>query len=178
MKTLSLLLFGYLMLVLQISLVPDSVIAGNRPNLILLLLCFALFWCRDARVFLWGILVGLVCETFDAAIPGTGALLLTGLTWLAYRVQIHFQIRSLFSRFVMMAFFTFAFEFLFPLLNRLEAKALPDLLLLSQQAAGCALYTAMVGLALLMSCKLVMRLLPVSFDRPMPAGGYESRYSH
>ena len=154
-------------------------VAGSHPNLMLLVLCFALFWYRDARVFLWAIVTGLICETFDAAIPGTGILLLTGLIWLAYRVQIHFQIRSLFSRFVMIAVFAFLFDSLFQILNRLETKAFPDPTTLMQQAAENAFYTAVVGLALLISFKLILRLVPFDFEQNLHQGtGYESRYSH
>lgn len=179
MKFFSLLIFGYLMLIAQISFVPSGAVAGSLPNLMLLVLCFVLFWYRDTRVFLWAIVVGLICETFDAAIPGTGILLLTGLIWLAYRIQLHFQIRSLFSRFVLMAVFAFIFDSLFQILNRLETQALPDLTLLAQQAAGNALYTAVTGLAFLISFKLVLRLVPLDFEQNLHKGtGYESRYSH
>lgn len=179
MKFFSLLIFGYLMLIVQISLVPSGAVEGSRPNLLLLVLCFALFWYRDARVFLWAIVTGLVCETFDAAIPGTGILLLTCLVWLAYRIQLHFQIRSLFSRFVLMALLAFVFDSLFPILNRLETQVFPDLALLAQQAAGTAIYTAVVGLAFLVLFKIVLRLVPIDFEQNLHQGtGYESRYSH
>ncbi|QDV48691.1 rod shape-determining protein MreD [Gimesia fumaroli] len=179
MKFFSLLIFGYLMLIVQISFVPSATIAGSHPNLLLLVLCFALFWYRDARGFVWAIVTGLICETFDAAIPGTGILLLTGLIWLAYRIQIHFQIRSLFSRFVLMAVFAFTFDSLFQILNHLETNVLPELTTLIQQAAGNALYTAVAGLTLLISFKLVLRLVPFDFEQNLHQGtGYESRYSH
>tara|TARA_R110002095_G_scaffold138534_1_gene120226 strand:- start:181863 stop:182402 length:540 start_codon:yes stop_codon:yes gene_type:complete len=178
-KFFSLLIFGYLMLIIQISLVPSGAVEGSRPNLMLLVLCFALFWYRDARVFFWVIMTGLIYETFDAAIPGTGILLLTCLVWLAYRIQLHFQIRSLFSRFVLMASLTFVFDSLFQVLNRLEVKAFPDLFLLTQQAAGNALYTAVAGLAFLVSVKIIQRLVPIDFEPHLHQGtGYESRYSH
>ena len=103
MKLLSLLLLGYVCLITQISVIPELSPDGYRPNLIILVTGLALFWLRDARVMLCALLAGLVCEAFDSAIPGTGVFLLTTLVWLAYRVQIHFQLRSLFSRFVLQA---------------------------------------------------------------------------
>lgn len=179
MKLFSLLIFSYLLLIVQISFVPEATIEGYRPHLILLMLCFALFWYRDATVFLWGILAGLIYETFDSAIPGTGVLLLTSLTWMAYRVQIHFQIRSLFSRFVLMAVLAFVFDGLFQILNRLEVKTLPDLASLAQQAAGNALYTAVAGLGLLVTFKIIMRLVPIGFGPSLRNETvYESRFSH
>ncbi|MCA9018374.1 MAG: hypothetical protein KDA77_23840, partial [Planctomycetaceae bacterium] len=112
-------------------------------------------------------------------IPGTGILLLTSLIWLAYRVQLHFQIRSLFSRFLLMALLAFVFDSLFQILNRLDTTALPDLTLLVQQAAGNAIYTAVVGLAFLVLFKIALRLLPVDFAQNLHKGtGYERRYSH
>ena len=179
MKLFSLLILSYLLLIIQISIVPAATIEGSRPNLILLMLCFALFWYRDATVFLWGILAGLIYETFDSAIPGTGVLLLTSLAWMAFRVQIHFQIRSLFSRFVLMAVLAFVFDGSFQILNRLEAKTLPDLISLTQQAAGNALYTAVAGLGLLVTFKIILRLVPIEFGQSLRNKTvYESRYSH
>jgi len=178
-KWISLLLFCYLMMIAQISIVPAGIVEGSRPNLILLVLCFALFWLRDAKIFLWAILTGLICETFDAAIPGTGILLLTCLAWMAFRVQTHFQIRSLFSRFVLMAVMAFAFDSLFQILNRLDAKMLPDLISLTRHSAGNALYTAVVGLGLLLACKIIQRLIPVDFGQNLQnRTAYESRFSH
>tara|TARA_R110002111_G_scaffold256979_2_gene324667 strand:+ start:169047 stop:169550 length:504 start_codon:yes stop_codon:yes gene_type:complete len=167
------------MLIVQISIVPDAIIEGSRPNLILLVLCFALFWLRDTQVFLWAILAGLICETFDAAIPGTGILLMTCLVWMAFRVQTHFQIRSLFSRFILMAVMAFAFDSVFQILNGLDAKTLPDLISLSRHAAGNAVYTALVGLVLLLACNIIQRLIPVDFGQNLQnRTTYESRFSH
>tara|TARA_R110002095_G_scaffold209647_1_gene196354 strand:+ start:966 stop:1505 length:540 start_codon:yes stop_codon:yes gene_type:complete len=178
-KWISLLLFCYLMLIVQISFVPDAIIAGSRPNLILLVLCFALFWFRNAQVFLWAILAGLICETFDAAIPGTGILLLTCLVWMAFRVQTHFQIRSLFSRFVLMTVMAFAFDSVFQILNGLNAKTLPDLVSLTRHAGGNAVYTAVAGLGLLLACKFIQRLIPVDFGQNLQnRTTYPSRFSH
>lgn len=179
MKIISLLMLCYLMLILQISIVPAGMIEGSRPNLILLVLCFALFWLRDAQVFVWAVITGLICETFDSAIPGTGILLVTCLIWAAFRIQTHFQIRSLFSRFVLMAMLAFLFDCLFQILNRLDAKALPDLAVLVQHAAGNALYTAIVGLGLLIAFKIILRLMPVDFGQGVQnTAVYGSRYSH
>jgi len=178
-KIISLLMLCYLMLILQISIVPAGIIEGSRPNLMLLVLCFALFWLRDAQVFVWAVITGLICEAFDSAIPGTGILLLTCLIWTAFRIQTHFQIRSLFSRFVLMALMAFLFDSLFQILNRLEAKALPDVAALAQHAAGNALNTAIVGLGLLIAFKIIQRLMPVDFGRGLQNSAvYESRYSH
>jgi len=179
LKLFSLLILCYLLLIIQISFVPEVTVAGSRPNLILLMLCFALFWYRDATVFLWGILVGLIYETFDSAIPGTAVLLITGLVWIAFRVQIHFQIRSLFSRFVLMAMLAFVFDGLFQILNHLETITLFDLTLLAQNAAGNALYTAIAGLGLLMAFKIVQRIAPIEFGQSLRNETvYESRFSH
>lgn len=167
------------MLILQISMVPEWIVEGSRPNLMLLVLCFALFWLRDAQVFIWAVITGLICETFDSATPGTGILLLTCLIWTAFRIQTHFQVRSLFSRFVLMAVMAFVFDSVFQILNRLDAQALPDLAALAQHAAANALYTAIVGLGLLFAFKIIQRLLPVDFGQELRNNtAYESRYSH
>jgi len=166
-------------MILQISFVPEATVEGSRPNLILLLVCFALFWHRDATVFLWGILAGLIFETFDAAIPGTGVLLLTCLVWIAFRIQIHFQIRSLFSRVVLIAVLAFVFDGLFQVLNRAEAITRLDPSELALNAAGNALYTASAGLCLLVAFKIILRLVPVEFGQSTQNKTvYESRYSH
>ncbi|WP_298859026.1 hypothetical protein [uncultured Gimesia sp.] len=179
MKLFSLLILCYILLIIQISVVPEAIVAGSRPNLILVMLCFTLFWCRDATVFLWGILAGLIYETFDSAIPGTGVLLLTSLVWVALRVQLHFQIRSLISRFVLIFVLAFVFDGLFQILNRLEANTLPNLSSLAHHAAGNALYTAVAGFGLLVSFKIILRLVPIEFGQSLRNESvYKSRFSH
>ncbi|MCH9655743.1 MAG: hypothetical protein K0U86_13835 [Planctomycetes bacterium] len=179
MKLFSLLILCYILLIIQISVVPEATVAGSRPHLILVMLCFALFWSRDATVFLWGILAGLIYETFDSAIPGTGVLLLTSLVWVAFRVQLHFQIRSLISRFMLILVLAFVFDGLFHILNHLEAIRLLDLTSLAQHAAGNALYTAVAGLGLLVSFKIISRLVPIEFGQSLRNESvYESRFSH
>ncbi|WP_417393378.1 hypothetical protein [Gimesia sp.] len=172
MKLFSLMLLGYVCLIAQISVVPDLSPEGFRPNLIVMVTGLTLFWLRDPRVILCGLLAGLVCETFDSAIPGTGAMLLSMLIWLAWRVQIHFQLRSLFSRFVMLAFLAFLFDSLFHVLNRLEAGAnlIAELTLLLPQSAGNSLATATVGLILL----IVFKLMPFQLQA---SPGDSARYS-
>ncbi len=157
MKLFSLLLLGYVSLIAQISVVPEWSPAGYRPNLLVLVTGLALFWLRDARVIFAALLSGLVCEAFDSAIPGSGVFLLTILVWLAWRVQIHFQLRSLFSRFVMLACLSFLFDSLFQVLNRLGAGAemISELPGIVQQSAGNSLATAVVGLCFLMLIKLI-----------------------
>ncbi len=179
MKFFCLLILCYLLMIVQISIVPGEIVAGSRPNLILLILCFALFWHRDAKVFLWAIIVGLICETFDSAIPGTGILLLTCLIWMAYRFQTHFQIRSLFNRFILMAVMAFLFGILFQMLNQWDAKTLSDLNSLAQQSAGNALYTAVVGVGLLTAFNIIWRLIPVNVKQNLRNKTvYESRFTH
>ncbi len=179
MKCFSLLVLCYLMMIAQIGIVPDMIIEGSRPNLILLVLCFALFWHRDATIFLWAILTGLICETFDAAIPGSGVLLLSCLIWMAFRIQIHFQIRSMLSRVLLMFVITFLFDSLFQLLNRLDSKALPDLNFLALQATGNAFYTAVAGLLFLIIFKIVQRFIPVTLRHNLQNSAlYGSRFSH
>lgn len=179
MRLFSLLILCYLLLILQLSFVPELTVAGYRPNLILVMVCLALFWYRDATVFLWGILAGLIYETFDAAIPGTAILLLTGLIWIAFRIQVHFQIRSLLSRFVLMLVLAFFFDAMFSSLNRLELTTLPNLISLAQYAAGNAVFTAATGLGLLLVFKIVQRLLPVDMGSHQKQDAiYESRFSH
>ncbi|QDT91271.1 hypothetical protein Pan161_29270 [Gimesia algae] len=170
MKLFSLLMLGYVCLITQISVVPELSPDGYRPNLIVLVTGLALFWLRDARVILGALLAGLVCEAFDSAIPGTGVLLLTILIWLAYRVQIHFQLRSLFSRFVMLALLSFLFDGLFQILNHLEAGAelISELSSILQQSAGNSLATAVVGLLLLILIK------PLPFDLSTVRSGSDS----
>lgn len=167
------------MTIVQIGIVPDTIIAGSRPNLLLLVLCFAMFWHRNATVFLWAILIGLVFETFDSATPGTSILLLTCLIRMAFRIQIHFQLRSLLSRFITMFAITFLFDSLFQLLNRLDAKALTDLNSLALQATGNAFYTAVVGLFLLIMFKIVQRFIPDALRPNLQNSAlYGSRFSH
>ena len=176
MKLLSLLLLGYVCLITQISVIPELSPDGYRPNLIILVTGLALFWLRDARVMLCALLAGLVCEAFESAIPGTGVFLLTTLVWLAYRVQIHFQLRSLFSRFVLLACLSFLFDSLFQALNRMEAGAelFSELSIIVQQSAGNGLATAVLGLLILIGLKLI----PVDLRTPPAASaGYSSQYS-
>lgn len=166
-------------MIVQISFVPEATVSGSCPDLILLLLCFALFWLRDATVFLWGILAGLIYETFDAAIPGTGVLLLTCLIWIAFRIQVHFQIRSIFSRVMLIAALAFVFDGLFQILNRLETITHLDLNELAQNAAGNALYTAVVGFCLLFIFKMILKFVPVQVGQnTQNKTVYESRFSH
>ncbi|WP_417381995.1 hypothetical protein [Gimesia sp.] len=176
MKLFSLMLLAYVCLIIQISVVPELSPQGYRPNLIIMVTGLALFWLRDARVILCALLAGLVCEAFDSAIPGTGVFLLTTLIWLAYRIQVHFQLRSIFSRFVMLAFLSFLFDSLFHALNRLEAGAelISELTGILQQSAGNSLETAVIGLLLLLSIKLIPVELRTS---PAASVGYSSQYS-
>lgn len=179
MKFFSLLILCYLLMIVQIGIIPDVIVEGSRPNLILLVLCFALFWHRDATVFVWAIITGLICETFDSATPGTGVLLLTCLIWIAFRMQTHFQIRSLLSRFVLVFAITFLFDGLFQLLNQLDTNALPNLNSLARQASGNAIYTAVAGLALLITFKTMERFIPVTLKSNLQNSAlYGSRFSH
>ncbi len=75
-------------MIAQVGLASEMIVAGSRPNLPLVVLCLALFWLRDAQVFFWAILVGIICETFDDAHPGTGVLVVTALCWFVYRIQV------------------------------------------------------------------------------------------
>lgn len=179
MKFFCLLLLCYLLLIVQISFVPEAIVTGSRPNLILLILCFGLFWHRDTKIFLWAIIVGLICETFDSSIPGMGILLLTCLSWIAYRIQTHFEIRSLLSRFILIAVTAFLFDGFFQVLNQWDAKVLSDLSTLAQQSAGNALYTAVVGAGLLMAFNTIWRLIPVGLQQNLGNKTvYNSRFTH
>lgn len=179
MKFFSLVLLYYIALITQLGLIPNLTVAGNRANLMLVVLCLALFWLRDAQVFLWAVLTGLVCEAFDDAHPGTGVLILTGLIWLAYRVQVQLELRSLFSRCTLIAGVTFAFESLFPILNRTNWNSNIDLSGLLQRAAGNALYSALAGLLLLFCFKIMQSVIPVPGRAAFTSNGaYTSRYSH
>lgn len=179
MKFFGLLLLCYLAVIAQLGLVPELMVSGSRPNLPLVVLCLALFWLRDAQVFVWAILVGVICETFDGAHPGTGVLVLTGLCWLAYRMQVQFELRSLWTRPVVIAGMVLAFDCLFQILNRGDIKSVSELGRLLPASAGNAVYSAAVGLALLLLCRMGRSLMPFSGSTTFgESRSYRSRYSH
>lgn len=178
MKFFSLLLLCYLAIIAQLVLVPELSVAGSRPHLPLVVLCLALFFLRDAQVFVWAILTGIICETFDNAHAGTGVLVLTGLCWLAYRIQVQFELRSLVSRSAVMIGLAFAFECLFQMANRGDFRSLSELSGMLPVSAGNAVYTAVVGLALLLICKMGRSLWPFSGSTTFGENSsYRSRYS-
>ncbi|QDV15965.1 hypothetical protein Pan153_05840 [Gimesia panareensis] len=179
MKFFSLLLLCYLAIIAQLVLVPEMSVAGSRPHLPLVVLCLALFWLRDAQVFVWAILTGIICETFDNAHPGTGVLVLTGLCWLAFRIQMQFELRSLVSRSAVMLGLAFTFECLFQMVNRSDFRSLSELSSMLPVSAGNAVYTAVVGLVLLLICKMGRSLWLFSGNSDFATShSYTSRYSH
>lgn len=179
MKFFSLLLLCYLAVIAQVGLASEMIVAGSRPNLPLVVLCLALFWLRDAQVFLWAILVGIICETFDDAHPGTGVLVVTALCWFVYRIQLHFELRSLVSRASVFTTMALAFDVLFQIVNQGSLPAVETLTSLLPVSAGNALYSSAVGLSVLLLCKIGKVLLPVSGGSSLAGTrAYTSRYSH
>ncbi|QGQ23259.1 hypothetical protein F1728_11505 [Gimesia benthica] len=179
MKFFSLLLLCYLAVIAQVGLASEMIVAGSRPNLPLVVLCLALFWLRDAQVFFWAILVGIICETFDDAHPGTGVLVVTGLCWFVYRIQVQFELRSLVSRASVFTTMALAFDVLFQIVNQGSLPAVETLTSLLPVSAGNALYSSAVGLSVLLLCKIGKALLPVSGGSSLSGTrAYTSRYSH